>query len=106
MPKNNCSLIKQTSTTFSPKTIEKLYQASGLRLWKLLDIEETIGVKLTESLAMWPASSVSGYYFAHPQTQYFGLGKIKEDQLISYSKRRGIDLEEARKWLSPNLADQ
>ena len=75
-------------------------------LWKLLDIEETIGVKLTESLAMWPASSVSGYYFAHPQTQYFGLGKIKEDQLISYSKRRGIDLEKARKWLSPNLANQ
>jgi len=55
---------------------------------------------------MWPASSVSGYYFAHPQTQYFGLGKIKEDQLISYSKRRGIDLEKARKWLSPNLANQ
>ena len=75
-------------------------------LWKLLDVEETIGVKLTESLAMWPAASVSGYYFAHPQAQYFGLGKIKEDQLISYSKRRGINIEEARKWLSPNLAEQ
>lgn len=74
-------------------------------LWKLLEIEETIGVKLTDSLAMWPASSVSGYYFAHPEARYFGLGKIKEDQLESYSYRRGISLEEARKWLSPNLAE-
>ena len=74
-------------------------------LWKLLQVEETIGVTLTESLAMWPASSVSGYYFAHPKSQYFGLGKIKEDQLLSYSKRRGISLEEARKWLNPNLAE-
>ena len=74
-------------------------------LWKLLEVKETIGVSLTESLAMWPASSVSGYYFAHPQSRYFGLGKIKEDQLVDYSKRRGIDLEEARKWLNPNLAE-
>jgi len=74
-------------------------------LWKLLDVEETIGVKLTESLAMWPASSVSGYYFAHPEAHYFGLGKIKLDQLISYSDRRGITLDEARKWLNPNLAE-
>ena len=74
-------------------------------LWKLLDVEETIGVSLTESLAMWPASSVSGYYFAHPQARYFGLGKIKEDQLTNYSKRRGIKIEEARKWLNPNLAE-
>ena len=58
-------------------------------LWKLMEVEETIGVQLTESLAMWPASSVSGYYFAHPEAQYFGLGKIKTDQLVSYSKRRG-----------------
>jgi len=72
---------------------------------ELLEIEETIGVKLTDSLAMWPASSVSGYYFAHPEARYFGLGKIKEDQLESYSYRRGISLEEARKWLSPNLAE-
>ena len=74
-------------------------------LWELLEVEETIGVSLTESLAMWPASSVSGYYFGHPQSRYFGLGKIKEDQLIEYSERRKIPLEEARKWLSPNLAE-
>ena len=73
-------------------------------LWDLLEVEKTIGVSLTESLAMWPASSVSGYYFAHPESRYFGLGKIKEDQLIAYSKRRGITLEEARKWLNPILA--
>ena len=74
-------------------------------LWELLEVEETIGVSLTESLAMWPASSVSGYYFGHPQSRYFGLGKIKEDQLIEYSERRKIPLEEARKWLNPNLAE-
>ena len=75
-------------------------------LWKLMEVEETIGVQLTESLAMWPASSVSGYYFANPEAQYFGLGKIKTDQLVSYRKRRGISLDEARKWLNPNLAEE
>ena len=74
-------------------------------LWELLKVKETIGVKLTESLAMWPASSVSGYYFANPEAKYFGLGKIKEDQLISYSKRRGISLQNAKKWLSTNFAE-
>lgn len=74
-------------------------------LWKLLAVEETIGVKLTESLAMWPAASVSGHYFAHPQARYFGLGKIKEDQLQSYSQRRAISIDKARKWLNPNLIE-
>ena len=72
-------------------------------LWDLLKVEEEIGVTLTESLAMWPAAAVSGYYFAHPKAKYFGLGKIKEDQLVSYSQRRKISLDEARKWLNPNL---
>ncbi|MCZ8330528.1 MAG: methionine synthase [Flavobacterium sp.] len=74
-------------------------------IWKLLNVEQEIGVKLTESMAMWPASSVSGYYFANPQSKYFGLGKIKEDQVIDYAKRRGISTEMASKWLSPNIAD-
>jgi 5-methyltetrahydrofolate--homocysteine methyltransferase len=74
-------------------------------IWKLLKVEEAIGVKLTESMAMWPASSVSGYYFANPESKYFGLGKIKEDQVIDYAKRRGISTEVATKWLSPNIAD-
>jgi len=72
-------------------------------IWKLLGVEKAIGVKLTESLAMWPASSVSGYYFANEKSKYFGLGNINEDQLVDYAKRRNIDLETARKWLSPNL---
>jgi hypothetical protein len=72
-------------------------------IWKLLDVEKAIGVKLTESLAMWPASSVSGYYFANEKSKYFGLGNINEDQLKDYAERKNIDLEKARKWLSPNL---
>ncbi|WP_405574036.1 methionine synthase [Winogradskyella sp. Asnod2-B02-A] len=74
-------------------------------IWKLLKVKENIGVELTESLAMWPAASVSGYYFGNPEAKYFGLGKIKEDQLEDYSKRRNITIDEATKWLSPNLAD-
>jgi len=74
-------------------------------IWKLLNVEETIGVKLTESMAMWPASSVSGYYFANPQSKYFGLGKIKADQVEDYAKRRNISIETATKWLNPNIAD-
>ena len=72
-------------------------------IWDLLQVEENIGVTLTESLAMWPAASVSGYYFAHPEAQYFGVGKITQDQVASYSKRKNIDLKEAEKWLRPNI---
>lgn len=74
-------------------------------IWKLLDVENQIGVKLTESMAMWPASSVSGYYFANPQSKYFGLGKIKQDQVADYAKRRNCTIEEVAKWLAPNIAD-
>ena len=72
-------------------------------IWKLLNVEEAIGVKLTESLAMWPASSVSGYYFASNKSKYFGLGNINQDQLVDYAERRNISVEKAQKWLSPNL---
>jgi len=74
-------------------------------IWDLLCVEEKIGVKLTESKAMWPAAAVSGYYFANKEAKYFGLGKIKEDQLKDYAKRKGITKEHARKWLHPNLAN-
>jgi 5-methyltetrahydrofolate--homocysteine methyltransferase len=74
-------------------------------IWKLLNVEQEIGVKLTESMAMWPAASVSGYYFANSESKYFGIGKIKEDQVIDYAKRRGISSEIASKWLAPNIAD-
>ena len=72
---------------------------------KLLNVAEEIGVVLTESMAMWPASAVSGYYFGNPESKYFGLGKIKEDQVIDYAKRRSISTEKAMKWLNPNIAD-
>jgi 5-methyltetrahydrofolate--homocysteine methyltransferase len=74
-------------------------------IWKLLDVEKNTGVKLTESMAMWPASSVSGYYFGHPQSKYFGLGKIKKDQVVDYAKRRGISVEEVMRWLGPNVVE-
>ena len=73
-------------------------------IWEVLEVEKRIGVKLTENLAMWPAASVSGYYFAHPEAKYFGLGKIGRDQVKDYAKRRNIELEEAEKWLGPNLS--
>jgi 5-methyltetrahydrofolate--homocysteine methyltransferase len=72
-------------------------------IWDLLCVEEKIGVKLTESKAMLPAASVSGYYFANPEAKYFGLGKIKEDQVEDYAQRKGITFEKASKWLHPNI---
>ena len=76
-----------------------------LTIWEILEVEEKIGVKLTESLAMWPAASVSGYYFGNPEAKYFGLGKIKEDQVKDFAERKEISIEEATKWLAPNLVD-
>jgi len=76
-----------------------------LTIWEILQVKEKIGVELTESLAMWPAASVSGYYFANPEARYFGLGKIKEDQVKDYAERKGIDYRKAEKWLNPNIAD-
>lgn len=72
-------------------------------IWQLLDAEKNTGIKLTDSLAMYPAASVSGYYFANPKSKYFGLGKITEEQVQEYAKRKGINYEEASKWLSPNI---
>ena len=74
-------------------------------IWEVLKVKENIGLELTESLAMFPTASVSGYYFANPKAKYFGVGKITEDQLKDYAERKNVDLELARKWLSPNLAD-
>ena len=74
-------------------------------LWDLLNVEERIGVQLTDSLAMWPAASVSGYYFGNEQATYFGLGKITKDQLTDYATRRNISIVEAHKWLNPNITE-
>ena len=72
-------------------------------LWQLLDADKNVGVELTESCAMTPASSVSGFYFAHPEAKYFGLGKIERDQVESYAERKGMTMTEAERWLAPNL---
>ena len=73
---------------------------------ELLDVEKNTGIKLTESMAMYPASSVCGLYFAHPESRYFGLGQIKNDQVSDYSKRKNKPIDEVNKWLSPNLATE
>ena len=72
-------------------------------LWDLLEVENHTGIKLTESCAMWPASSVSGLYFAHPDAKYFAVGKIDRDQVEDWAKRKGMNLTDAERWLAPNL---
>ena len=72
-------------------------------LWRLLEVEQATGIKLTESYAMWPAASVSGLYFAHPAAKYFGVGKIGHDQALDYAARKRMDLRVVERWLSPNL---
>ncbi len=72
-------------------------------LFSLLDVERRTGIKLTESFAMWPTAAVSGWYFSHPQSKYFALGKIDRDQVEDYARRKGISVELAERWLAPNL---
>jgi 5-methyltetrahydrofolate--homocysteine methyltransferase len=104
---SNQELIKETYKGIRPAPgypacpdhLEKI------SIWEILKVRERIGVELTESLAMWPAASVSGYYFANPEARYFGLGKIKDDQVKDFAERKGIPLKKAEKWLNPNIAD-
>jgi 5-methyltetrahydrofolate--homocysteine methyltransferase len=72
-------------------------------LWRLLDVEANIGLQLTDSYAMYPTAAVSGFYFSHPDARYFAVGRIDRDQVGSYAERKGISIEEAEKWLAPNL---
>jgi 5-methyltetrahydrofolate--homocysteine methyltransferase len=72
-------------------------------LWQLLDVEKNTGISLTDSFAMYPTASVSGLYFSHPDSKYFAVGKISNDQVADYAKRRGTDLAITKKWLGPNL---
>jgi 5-methyltetrahydrofolate--homocysteine methyltransferase len=72
-------------------------------LWDLLKVEENTGIKLTESCAMYPAASVSGWYFSHPESRYFGLGQVSKDQVEDYAQRKGMSIEEAERWLAPVL---
>ncbi len=72
-------------------------------LWDLLDVNANAGIELTESMAMWPAAAVSGWYFSHPQSQYFVVGRLAQDQVADYATRKGWTLKEAERWLGPNL---
>ena len=72
-------------------------------LFELLDAGK-VGIQLTESYAMWPGAAVSGFYFSHPDSKYFGLGKIEKDQVEDYAKRKGMSVAEIEKWLAPNLS--
>ncbi|WP_172565193.1 methionine synthase [Vibrio navarrensis] len=72
-------------------------------LWELLNVEQTIGMSLTSSYAMWPGASVSGWYFSHPESRYFAIAQIQQDQVEDYAQRKGWDLLEAEKWLGPNI---
>jgi 5-methyltetrahydrofolate--homocysteine methyltransferase len=72
-------------------------------LWRLLDVQANTGMQITESFAMWPGSSVSGLYFAHPESRYFSLGKIDRDQVADYSERKGMSVAEVERWLGQNL---
>jgi 5-methyltetrahydrofolate--homocysteine methyltransferase len=74
-----------------------------LKLFELLNATENAGITLTESLAMYPAAAVSGWYFSHPQSSYFGINKISEDQLHDYARRKGMSIEDISRWLSPVL---
>ena len=72
-------------------------------LFELLQVEKNIGIQLTESYAMYPAASVSGFYFSHPEAKYFSVGKLKHDQIQDYAKRKGMEVSVVERWLSPNL---
>ncbi len=72
-------------------------------LWHMLNVKENAGIELTENYAMWPGASVSGWYFAHPQSQYFVVGRVNKDQVADYARRKGWTLQQAEKWLAPNL---
>jgi len=102
---SNEELIKEAYTGIRPAPgyPAQPEHSEKATLFKLLDATDKIGVKLTESYAMWPGSSVSGFYYAHPESRYFGVGKIERDQVEDYARRKGWSLAEAERWLAPLL---
>ncbi|MFO1248054.1 MAG: methionine synthase [Alphaproteobacteria bacterium] len=102
---SNDELIKEAYTGIRPAPgyPAQPEHSEKATLFKLLDVEHKIGVKLTESYAMWPGSSVSGFYYAHPESRYFGIGKIERDQVEDYARRKGWDMATAERWLAPLL---
>nr|WP_246589600.1 methionine synthase [Marinobacterium ramblicola] len=102
---DNEALIKEQYTGIRPAPGYPAcpdHTEKGL-LWELLDVEHNAGMTITDSYAMLPTAAVSGWYFSHPESQYFGVAKISEDQVESYAKRKGMSMEEAERWLAPNL---
>ncbi len=103
---NNVELIKEEYAGIRPAPGYPAQpdHTEKITLFKLLEVEKNTGITLTDSMAMFPTAAVSGLYFAHPQSHYFGIGKIKQDQVADYAKRKGITIEEVERWLGPNLA--
>ena len=102
---SNDELIKEAYSGIRPAPgyPAKPEHSEKATLFKLLGAEDKVGIKLTESYAMWPGSSVSGFYYAHPESRYFGVGKIERDQVEDYAKRKGWDMATAERWLAPLL---
>jgi 5-methyltetrahydrofolate--homocysteine methyltransferase len=102
---SNDELIKEAYTGIRPAPgyPAQPEHSEKATLFKLLDASDKIGVRLTESFAMWPGSSVSGFYYAHPESRYFGVGKIERDQVEDYARRKGWTVAEAERWLAPLL---
>ena len=98
-------LLDQVLDLFHVKTQADLnVMKEKQTLFDLLGVSENLKVDLTESFAMKPASSVSGLYFSHPDSAYFGIGKINRDQVVDYANRKGVTIEQVEKWLGPNLS--
>ena len=102
---NNAALIKEQYRGIRPAPGYPANpdHAQKLAIWELLGVEQAAGISLTESLAMWPAAAVSGWYFSHPESQYFAVGKIAQDQVADYALRAGVKLLAAEENLAPNL---
>ena len=96
-------LLGQVSTDYYSSGIGCPDHTEKALLWQLLDAEKATGVSLTESFAMLPTASVSGFYFSHPEAKYFSVGKIARDQVESYAARKGMSIQDAERWLAPNL---
>jgi 5-methyltetrahydrofolate--homocysteine methyltransferase len=102
---NNEELIKESYSGIRPAPGYPACpdHTEKYKLFNLLGGEQATGITLTESLAMYPASSICGWYFAHPQSQYFGLGKIQKDQVVDYANRKNMSVEDIERWLRPVL---
>ena len=94
---------RKTMLVYRPLPRKELIDGQRVPLAGFLDAEKAAGVKLTENYAMWPAAAVSGLYFSHPESRYFGVGKIGRDQVANYAARKGWTVEEAERWLAPIL---